>query len=89
MNKFWIRDDLAASAFDPVLRAVQSKLPAAPSRVRIYANDPRADHDVANFQRMVERDRSWREALDRVSPDGADYEQFGEEQQAYFGSDRR
>lgn len=50
-KQFWTRDDGAGAAF------------ADPSSVRHYAPDPAADealHEVAQFQRECERDRSYR-----------------------------
>jgi hypothetical protein len=72
----------------PALDAVIAALERPASRVRIYANDPAADHDVANFARQVARDRSWREALPEVEEGGERYEDWCEREQGYHG-DRR
>lgn len=54
-------------------------------RPRIYANDPRADHDVANFHRQVQRDRNWREDAPEYVDGGERYEDWCEREQGYHG----
>lgn len=70
-SPFWTRDDLAASAFDPVLRAVQGAL-----EPRRYAPDPAADADVTQFQ-LTTRGRADRDD-GPVAPDAEAY--FNEQQ---------
>jgi hypothetical protein len=59
----------------PALAAIESALGLA-ARPRSYANEPSADHDIANFHRKVARDRAWREELPPSEDEGRDAAEF-------------